>query len=99
MEESCAICFQAALWFRKAAEQVFADSSNNLAALFHHGWGSAPDYQAGIALVPCGGRARTRRGKEQLGVMYEDGSGVPKDYTEAARWYRAAAEQGDSDGQ
>jgi TPR repeat protein len=37
--------------------------------------------------------------KNNLGVMYGDGSGVPKDYTEAARWYRAAAEQGDSEGQ
>ena len=29
-----------------------------------------------------------------LGVMYEDGEGVPQDYAEAARWYRLAAEWG-----
>jgi uncharacterized protein len=29
-----------------------------------------------------------------LGVMYEDGEGVPQDYTEAVKWYRRAAEQG-----
>jgi len=29
-----------------------------------------------------------------LGVMYENGQGVPQDYQEAARWYLRAAEQG-----
>ena len=30
-----------------------------------------------------------------LGSMYATGEGVPKDFVEAARWYRKAAEQGD----
>lgn len=29
-----------------------------------------------------------------LGVMYNEGKGVPQDYTEAVNWYRKAAEQG-----
>ena len=29
-----------------------------------------------------------------LGVMYDNGQGVPQDYAEAAKWYRLAAEQG-----
>jgi len=31
-----------------------------------------------------------------LGVMYENGQGVPQDDGEAARWFRLAAEQGES---
>ncbi len=31
-----------------------------------------------------------------LGLMYYDGEGVPKDYQEAAKWYRMAAEEGDA---
>src|SRR3978361_516394 len=31
-----------------------------------------------------------------LGFMFETGRGVPRNYTEAAMWYRRAAEQGDS---
>jgi TPR repeat protein len=31
-----------------------------------------------------------------LGFMFETGRGVPKNYTEAAMWYRRSAEQGDS---
>ena len=29
-----------------------------------------------------------------LGIMYDNGRGVPQDYAEAVRWYRKAAEQG-----
>ena len=29
-----------------------------------------------------------------LGVMYMDGEGVTKDYNEAVKWYRKAADQG-----
>ena len=29
-----------------------------------------------------------------LGRMYDKGKGVPKDFVEASRWYRKAAEQG-----
>jgi TPR repeat protein len=34
-----------------------------------------------------------------LGVMYEQGGGVPKDMTEAVKWFRKAAEQGDANAQ
>jgi len=34
-----------------------------------------------------------------LGVMYDKGEGVEKDYDEAFKWYRKAAEQGDADAQ
>ena len=32
--------------------------------------------------------------QSRLGVMYENGEGVPRDTAEAVRWYRKAAEQG-----
>jgi TonB family protein len=34
------------------------------------------------------------RAQNNLGVLYENGKGVPKDINEALRWYRLAAEQG-----
>ena len=34
-----------------------------------------------------------------LGVMYDNGKGVPQSYTEAMKWYRLSAEQGDADAQ
>ena len=35
----------------------------------------------------------------QLGWMYYKGLGVPQDYQEAVRWFRAAAEQGEAKAQ
>jgi TPR repeat protein len=32
--------------------------------------------------------------QNNLGLMYDNGNGVPKDYAEAVKWYRLAADQG-----
>lgn len=37
--------------------------------------------------------------QSNLGVMYANGEGVPKDYQKAMFWYRKAAEQGNAEGQ
>ena len=34
--------------------------------------------------------------QHNLGVMYDNGQGVPQDYQTAAKWYTLAAEQGDA---
>ena len=34
-----------------------------------------------------------------LGVMYEQGRGISKDYAKAVVWYRKSAEQGNADAQ
>ncbi|WP_167470039.1 tetratricopeptide repeat protein [Vreelandella andesensis] len=34
-----------------------------------------------------------------LGIMYENGQGVPQNHAEAAKWYKKAAVQGSSNGQ
>jgi hypothetical protein len=37
----------------------------------------------------------TQRQYSRLGQLYEDGQGVRRDYAEALKWYRMAADQGD----
>jgi TPR repeat protein len=39
------------------------------------------------------------RAQFSLGVMYENGQGVPQDYKEAVKWYRLAADQGNAGAQ
>ncbi len=68
----------------------------------------AADFQAGGAAYDHGDYATaleewlplTEQGDAaaqiSLGVMYEYGEGVTQDYAEAMKWYRLAAEQGDS---
>ena len=37
------------------------------------------------------------RAQYNLGLMYYNGEGVPRDYAEAATWFRRAADQGHAD--
>ena len=69
---------------------------------------SAQDFQKGIAAYDRGDyatalkewRPLAERGVStaqfNLGVIYDNGEGVPQDYAEAVKWYRKAAEQGDA---
>ncbi|KAF8947428.1 hypothetical protein BGZ52_007849, partial [Haplosporangium bisporale] len=34
-----------------------------------------------------------------IGFLYDDGQGVPQDYSQAMKWYLKAADQGDMDAQ
>jgi TPR repeat protein len=45
------------------------------------------------------GKLRNAREQYELGKMYYEGRGVALDLTEAAKWYRESAEQGDADAQ
>lgn len=49
-------------------------------------------------MVPQGRRAGAPRGAG-LGALFAAGQGVPKDFPEAAKWYRKAADQGDPSAQ
>ena len=45
-------------------------------------------------------RSRRCTGRSEfLGVIYAKGSGVPRDYAEAMKWYRKAADQGNALGE
>ena len=70
---------------------------------------AAQDFQKGVAAYNAGDYATAvqewtplaEAGDEvaqyNLGVMYDNGLGVPQDPKEAVKWYRLAAEQGDVD--
>ena len=69
------------------------------------------DFQKGVAAAHSGDFATALRewtplaeqgeadAQTILGVMYEEGKGVPQDYKTAVKWYKLAAEQGDADAQ
>jgi TPR repeat protein len=45
------------------------------------------------------GTAGNAEAQSSLGLLYEQGNGVPKDYVQAVNWYRKAADQGDPEGE
>ena len=44
-------------------------------------------------------RLTVRSASRCIGALYAQGHGVPQDYTEAAKWFRTAADQGYAAGQ
>ena len=52
------------------------------------------DYALALEEFNALAKQENARGQFMLGVMYGSGAGVPKDNTEAAKWYRLSAQQG-----
>ena len=52
-----------------------------------------------LRLVSRSPGRHTPAAQHDLGSLYAKGNGVPQNYTEAARWYRLAADQGHAMGQ
>ena len=52
------------------------------------------DYAAALRLWRPLAETGNARAQNNLGVMYENGKGVPQNINEAVKWYRLAAEQG-----
>ena len=78
---------EAAQWYRKAAEGNFGKSQ----------WAK---FEEPLRTKAEGKYLRSKaEAQKLLGAMYQDGLGVPKDYAEAVKWYRKAAEQGDAPAQ
>ena len=69
------------------------------------------DFQKGLTAFQSGDYATALRewtplakqgnvvAQYNLGLLYDNGRGVPQDYKTAVKWYRLAAEQGDASAQ
>ena len=57
------------------------------------------DYATAIRLLRPLAERGDAEAQNNLGVMYDNGRGVPRDDTEAAKWFRKAADQGIADAQ
>ena len=52
------------------------------------------DYKEAVRLYRLSAEQGDAFAQYNLGVMYDNGQGVPQDYKEAVKWYRLSAEQG-----
>ena len=57
------------------------------------------DYKTALKLWTLLAKKGNPEAQDMLGVMHENGEGVPLDLVKAAEWYRVAAKQGYSDAQ
>jgi TPR repeat protein len=60
---------------------------------------AAGDFESAVAQFRTLAEAGNPVAQYNLGVLYENGQGVPKDYARAVEWYRKGAEQGYSEAQ
>jgi cell division septation protein DedD len=73
---------------------VQAGPLDDASAAYHRG-----DFAAAVKLIRPLAEQGDARAQANLGVLYENGQGVPQDDIEAAKWYRKAANQGDASAQ
>ena len=89
----------AAQWYQRAAAHDFAPAQARL-GLMYRAW---PRREAGLRAIDAVAASRGRQGEpagaERLGVLYRQGYGVKQDYAQAVRWFRSAAEKGNTLGE
>ena len=79
-------------WYRKAAaseEWVSVNAKHSLDGLLR---ANETEFERTKRLAEDGDAFA----QANLGDMYRDGNGIPKDYVQAFKWYRKAAEQGNA---
>jgi TPR repeat protein len=85
---------QAAIWWRRAAEQGNVLAQCELAATYDKGLGVPQDYVQAAIWWRRAAEQGNAFAQYKLGLAYDRALGVPDDYTQAAIWWRRAAEQG-----
>ena len=85
---------KAVCWYRKSAEQGYADAQGFLGDMYYDGRGVAKDDVEAVRWFRKAAGQGSARGQNALGCMYFEGRGVEEDHAEAVRWVRKAAEQG-----
>ena len=90
---------QAALWYRKAAEQGEHKAEFDLGLLFSEGKGVTQDDGQAAGWYRKAAEQGDRYAQRKLGSLYEDGFGVAQDYNQAVSWYHKAADQDDPEAQ
>ena len=82
-------------WYKKAANEGFAQSQFNLGVYYSEGRGVSQDYNLAVYWYQKAADHNYTPGMVNLGKMYSDGKGVQQDYIKAASWYQKAANLGD----
>jgi len=87
---------EAVKWFRKAAEQGYAEAQNNLGYCYEYGQGVEKNLAEAVSWYRKAAEQGHAAAQTNLGGCYKQGYGVEQNFTEAVSWYRKAAEQGNA---
>ena len=87
--------FQAAKWFRSAAERGYAPAQENFAWMSYTGSGVPLDYGEAAKWTRAAAQQGFARAQLDLAYLFEKGKGVPRDYVSAYMWYKTASDGGE----
>lgn len=86
-------------WYRKSADQGYANAQYNMGLCYYNGFGTAINYAEAAAWYRKSVAQGYDKAQYNLGTMYKSGKGVPQDLAQALSLYRKAAEQGNRSAQ
>ena len=85
---------EAARWYRKAADQDYADAQFELARCYDTGKGVRKSFADAAKWYRLAAEQGHAEAQCELGRCYTKGKGVKADYNEAEKWFSAAFDQG-----
>ena len=87
---------KATMWYRKAAEQGYADAQNSLGICYAKGRGVPHNESKAVYWYRKAAEQGHADAQNNMGYRYSTGRGVAEDETEAVRWYMKSVAQGHS---
>jgi Sel1 repeat len=90
---------EAVKWYRKAAEQGYANAQFNLGCRYESGKGVEQSDTEAVKWYRKAAEQGYASAQFNLGWMYAKDKGVEQSNREAVKWYRKAAEQGNANAQ
>ncbi len=88
---------EAAVWYRKAAEQGHSDAQYSLGLCYAAGKGVTKSFIEAAKWHLKAAEQGNPKAQYALGEYNREGYGGAKNFVQACKWYRLAAEQGDAD--
>ena len=85
---------EAVKWYRKAADQGFAEAQSHLAFFYLGEKGLPQDINEFDKLIRKAAEGGDAEAQNFLGIFYEFGLRLPQDYVVAYKWYNLASAQG-----
>ena len=86
---------EAALWYRKAAEQGVSQAQNNLGVMYKDGQGVRQDFSEAARWFQMAAQQNNTLAQLNLGILYLQ----QKDTTTAIHWLQQASQRGNSGAQ
>ena len=90
---------QAAVWFRKAAEQGHAEAQYRLAEMYAGGEGVGFSLKQALKWFRRAAEQGNAAAQYKMGILCMEGETRPPDMAQAMEWFRKAAEQGNAGAQ